>query len=126
MSFAMSDEERRKRTALRRLGSDAPHCLVCGEADWRCLEVHEPAGRAYDQLGVILCRNCHRKLTDPRDNTPRPANPPLLEQVGQLLLGLAALFALLGAHLKDLGHALLEAAQDCPWPHGWTGSSKGA
>ncbi len=88
--------------------------------------MHEPAGRAYDELGVILCRNCHRKLTDPRDNAARPTQPPLLERVGRLLLGLGALFTLLGARLKDLGHELLEAAQDCPWPHGWAGSPTGA
>jgi hypothetical protein len=38
----------RQQTALDRLGTNTPRCVECGETDWRCLEAHHLAGRAYD------------------------------------------------------------------------------
>lgn len=111
--------ERRRQAAFRRLGTDQPRCVGCSEDDWRCLELHEPAGRAYDDLAVVICRNCHRKLTDPGDNARRPPDPPLLERVGQFLLGLAALFLLLATKLQDAGRDLIAGAKACPRPYGW-------
>lgn len=113
--------ERRKQRALQRLGTDDPQCVTCGEADWRCLELHHLAGRAYDDGEVILCRNCHRKLSDPSENRDAPADPPLLERVGRFLLGLAALLLMLAAKLTTFGSDLLAAAPHCPAPYGWSG-----
>jgi hypothetical protein len=113
------DAERRQQRALQRLGTDQPQCVVCGEADWRCLELHHLAGRAYDAGTVILCRNCHRKQSDPTANTDAPAEPPLLERIGRFLLGLAALFLMLAAKLKTFGEELLAGSRSCPRPYGW-------
>jgi hypothetical protein len=118
--------ERRRQRALQRLGTDQPHCVVCGEADWRCLELHHLGGRAYDAGTVILCRNCHRKQSDPTANTDAPAEPPLLERIGQFLLGLAALLLMLAAKLKAFGEELLAGARGCPRPYGWQEAKGGA
>jgi hypothetical protein len=115
--------ERKKQRALQRLGSDHPQCVTCAEADWRCLELHHVAGRAYDESTVILCRNCHRKLSDPGDNHDAPTDPPRLERVGQFLLGLAALLLMLAAKLMTSGNELLAAAKRCPAPDGWAGGA---
>ncbi len=115
--------ERRKQRALQRLGTDDPQCVTCAEADWRCLELHHVAGRAYDDSTVILCRNCHRKLSDPSENGDASADAPLLERVGRFLLGLAALFLMLAAKLNALGDDLLAAAHHCPAPYGWSGAT---
>lgn len=115
------DMEGRKQRALQRLGTDDPRCIICGEADWRCLELHHLAGRAYDDSTVILCRNCHRKLSDPSENGDAPADPPLLERVGRFLLGLASLLRMLAAKFKSFGEELLAAAKHCPAPYGWNG-----
>lgn len=118
-------DERRKQAAFRRLGTDRPQCVGCGEDDWRCLERHHAAGRAYDPETVILCRNCHRKLSDPRDNAGAPADPPLLERVGHYLLGLTALFLLLAAKLKDVARELIDGANACQRPYGWLPAAAG-
>jgi hypothetical protein len=118
-------QERRKQAALRRLGTEHPQCVTCGEADWRCLELHHLANRAYDDTLVIVCRNCHRKVSDPSANSQAPLDPPLLERIGQLLLGLALFLAeLLLPKLRAVGAELLEAAQHCPRPWGWSPAAK--
>jgi hypothetical protein len=115
--------ERTKQQVLQRLGTDDPHCVTCGESDWRCLERHHIAGRAYDDSIAIVCRNCHRKLSDPGDNRDAPADPPLLEQVGQFLRGLAALLLMLAVTMQRFGDDLLVAAHHCPAPYGWIGGT---
>lgn len=117
------DLERRKQRALQRLGTDHPQCATCGEPDWRCLERHHLAGKAYDPTTVILCRNCHRKQSDPTSNADAPTDPPILERIGRYLLGLAALFLMLAAKLKTCGEELLAAAPHCPAPYGWIGGT---
>jgi hypothetical protein len=121
--LADSSMERKKQRALQRLGTDRPQCATCGESDWRCLELHHIAGRAYDDSTVILCRNCHRKLSDPSDNRDAPTEPPLLERIGRFLIGLAALFLMLAATCKRFGEDLLGAARHCPAPYGWSGGT---
>ena len=115
-------DERRRQAVYVRLGTPEPRCVVCGEADWPCLELHHLAGRAYDDQGVILCRNCHRKQSDPAANAAKPLDPPLMERAGHFLLGLAALLAELVARLHTYGHELLAGAALCPWPYGWAGA----
>jgi hypothetical protein len=48
----------------RQLGPKAA-CLLCGESDSTLLEEHHVAGRNHDaDFTVILCRNCHARLTE--------------------------------------------------------------
>lgn len=115
------ERERRKQRALERLGSNHPRCVYCGEADERCLERHHIAGRAYGEELAVVCRNCHRKLSDMQKDHP-PAltdgEPPYLEKIGHFLLGLADLLEMLIEKLREYGMVLIEAASDCPQPYG--------
>jgi hypothetical protein len=107
------DAEARLRKALERLGDDNPKCKYCPEDDPRCLERHEVAGQAFSKAYVIVCRNCHRKLSDAQyDHPPRiDDNPPAaLERVGHLLLGLADLLRLAASKLDEIGKALIDYA----------------
>jgi hypothetical protein len=113
-----NNEEIKKQRALQRLGSDHPQCILCGESDYRCLELHHPAGKAFDAQTVIYCRNCHRKQSDASANTASPVNPPLMERIGHYLLGLADLFLALVERLQAFGHALLDGTAHCPRPWG--------
>lgn len=120
----MKDElklERRRQNALERLGSNDPRCVLCGEGDWRCLEFHHISGRAYGEEGVVVRRNCHRRLSDPQKDHSTGltgAEPPLLERVGHFLLGLSDLLEMLVAVMRGYGAQLIEAAMHCPRPYG--------
>ena len=70
------DDNDRLEKQFRRLGTRNPVCVGCGEADPYCLELHHAAGRKHDDDVVIVCRNCHRKLTaKQRDHVPPEAEP---------------------------------------------------
>jgi len=56
--------ERRRQRRIAALKAENPCCPLCGESAIECLEVHEIAGFRRDaDSQVIVCRNCHRKLT---------------------------------------------------------------
>lgn len=101
--------EGRKQRRLHDLGTNSPRCVACCEDDHRCLERHHIAGRRFDDDTAIVCRNCHRKLSDPQCDHPAPscATPPLEEIVGHFLLGLADLFELLIQKFRQFAASLL-------------------
>lgn len=101
--------EKRKQARLQRLGTNNPRCVVCGEDDHRCHERHHIAGARYDDETAIVCRNCHRKLSDPQYDHPTPSctTPPLEEIVAHFLLGLADLFELLVQKFRQFAKSLL-------------------
>src|SRR5699024_6033883 len=103
--------ERKKQRAVQRLGTDDPRCGTCGDSDWRCLELHHIGERAYDDRTVILCRNCHRNISDPHENQHAPDDPPLLDRVGHFLHGVAALLLTIAARMQGFADELLAAAQ---------------
>jgi hypothetical protein len=108
--------EQRLQKAFERLDSSDPACVVCNESNPHCLERHHIAGRKNADEIVIVCRNCHCKLSDNQRDHPRPdANQPTLAEVaGYFMLGLADLFELLVKKLAEFGHALIELARgDC-------------
>jgi hypothetical protein len=113
--------EIRKQRALERLGSDDPRCVRCGEEDWRCLELHHVSGRVYGEECAVVCRNCHRKLSDAQKDHPTAladGEPPDLEKIGHFLIGLADLLDMLIEKLREYGMVLIEAAANCPQPYG--------
>jgi hypothetical protein len=56
--------ERRRQRRIAALKAENPCCPLCGETALECLEIHEIAGFRRDaDSQVIVCRNCHRKLT---------------------------------------------------------------
>ena len=106
--------ERRRRQAQERLGATKIACPLCGETNPHCFEKHHLAQKKFDKDFTIgLCMNCHRKLSDPQKDHPKPlrSNPNWLEQGGHLLLGLADFLVFLVEKLKDLGLKMIEAAR---------------
>ena len=104
--------EARNQRRLETLGTSEPRCGTCGERDNRTLEAHHVAGRKSDPATVIVCRNCHRKVSDDQKDHPAfdPAADPMLQAIGHFLLGLADLLRLAIEKLSEFGHALIERA----------------
>jgi hypothetical protein len=112
----MDDKELKREARLQRMYERlgvAPRCAHCGLDDVRCLEAHHIAGRKFDDATVILCRNCHRILSDDQKDHPRLIGgaPSLHERAAHLLYGLADLFALLVAKLREYANELIEFAK---------------
>jgi hypothetical protein len=102
-------KERRKQAVLERLGTNSPQCVICVEGDPRCLEKHHLPGRKFGDDLVIVCRNCHRKLSDTQKDHPlQICTPPCLEErIAHFLHGLADLFELLIAKFREFADQLL-------------------
>ena len=114
MSNQELKREKRRQRALERLGTNTPRCAECGETNWRCLEVHHIAGRDFDaDVTAILCRNCHRKLSDDQKDHPPPASshPSQFDRIGHFLLGLADLLTRLTEKWREFGRVLIEYAK---------------
>lgn len=104
--------EIRKQRRLEKLGSNAPVCGTCGECDYRVLEKHHVAGRKHDPDTVVICRNCHRKVSDDQKDHPtvEPGSDPMLHTIGLFLLGLADLLELVLQKLTEFGLLLIDQA----------------
>lgn len=111
--------EIRRMRQLSRLGVSELCCPGCGQTDSRCFEGHHPAGRAYHADEVPMCMNCHRKVSNPADNSKAPTDPPILETIGHYLLGLIDILLLILERLTEFGGQLIEAANQCQRPWGW-------
>jgi hypothetical protein len=103
------EREVRRQLALERLGTNDPRCVTCGESDRRCLERHHIAGICHDDETVIVCRNCHRKLSDMQKDHPKPigSQPDPFERIAYFLLGIADLFELLIERLRQFAATLI-------------------
>lgn len=106
------NREIRCQRRLEVLGTNHPRCANCGEGDDRVLELHHVAGRRHDDLTVIECRNCHRKLSDCQRDHPwtAPCADPFLAAVGNFLLGLADMLRLIVEKLAGFGEELIRRA----------------
>lgn len=107
------DAEDRRQQQLRRLGTQSPVCVSCGETDPVVMEKHHIAGRKHREDIAMVCRNCHSKLSDQqRDHVPSGRGEPegVLAKIGHYLLGFADLLALAVNALREFGHLLIEAA----------------
>jgi hypothetical protein len=105
------DYEERLERQYRRLGTRNPVCVCCGEKDPFCLELHHIAGRQNHDEVVIVCRNCHRKLTNEQHDRAPPGSGEPTEQLakdGHYLSGLADLFAKITPTLRKVGSRLIE------------------
>ena len=113
MSRKHLDKEDRLEQHYRRVGSHQPRCSICGETDPRCLEKHHIAGRKFHQDTAIVCRNCHRKLSDSQlDHPPRGLDATVNQHIviAHSLLGLCDLLTLVAPRLREFGHRLIQAA----------------
>lgn len=120
MDIKEYNRERIRQTRLERLGTNNPKCLFCPEDDPACLERHHLAGRSFgDRWVVIVCWNCHRKLSDRQKEHPPIAarDPDSLECHGRLLLGIADALELATApaslveFARETGLDLIETSQ---------------
>ena len=109
MSEAEKRYETRRRKAFDRLGTDHPICAFCGETDWRCMELHHLEGEQFGKTLIVVCRNCHRKLSDmQKDHSPKfGESPSTLERIAHALEGLADLFIFLAQKLREFASQLL-------------------
>ena len=111
----MNDQERKRETrrqnALDRLGTIIPAARFAAK-HWRCLEAHHVAGRAYDEFTTIVCRNCHRKLSDVQKDQPPKADDPScpLMRIGHFITGLGEFLRLLAEQLCKFGGELIALA----------------
>ena len=102
--------ERRKRRAIERVRTNNPKCTVCGEDHVHCLERHHVAGKDYGGTTVIVCRNCHRELTDKQKDHvggTQESAAAFPDQVAHFLFGLADLLELLIAKLREFADGLI-------------------
>lgn len=109
------DREDREEQRLRKLKTRSPACLVCGESDSRCLELHHIAGRKHHEDTVILCRNCHRKLSDQQLDYAHLLNPARegdLVMIASYLLGLRDLLAPVIETLPEFVDSLINQSKD--------------
>lgn len=111
-------KERRKQSRLNKLGTDNPICGCCGERDWRCIEMHHVADYGRYEAMVLICANCHRKVTDDQKDHPAfdPSADPILDGIGHFLIGLANLLRLIIEKLYAFGHTLIELAAPISTP----------
>ena len=103
-----------RQKAFDRLGTDEPQCACCLEIDECCLEAHHLEGEDFGKTLIIVCRNCHRKLSRAqRGHAAKFGEPPMtLETIAHLLLGVADYFRLIAAKLVEAAHYLLELARE--------------
>ncbi|RJF85539.1 hypothetical protein [Sphingomonas cavernae] len=104
--------EARKQRRLEVLGSNEPFCGMCGENDWRCIELHHVADHGRDDTTVRICRNCHRKVSDDQKDHSAfdPNAEPMLDSIGHFLIGLADMLRIIIEKLHAFGLALIERA----------------
>jgi hypothetical protein len=113
------DDQDRKQQQLRRLGTQNPICVVCGEADPAVLERHHVAGRKHDDDLATVCANCHKKLSNKQHGhvSQAPTEPMgQLAKIGYYLLGLADLFAMIVEALRKFGACLIRQSRGAVTP----------
>lgn len=100
------DREDRLEQQYRRLRTRNPSCVGCAESNPFCLELHHIAGRKHDDDLSIVCRNCHRELTDQQhDHHPNCGEESggRLVHIGHYLIGLCDLLAMVIEKLREFG-----------------------
>jgi superfamily I DNA/RNA helicase len=104
-----ADAEDRRQQRLRRLGTQNPNCVACGESDPAVLELHHIAGRKHHVDLSILCANCHRKASDRQRNRIEgvEASDRRLDRIGYYLLGLADLLEMVAGTFRSFGAWLI-------------------
>lgn len=116
MPIANPDSEARRQRAYRRLGTDNPVCVGCGERDPHCFERHHIAGQKHHDQTALVCINCHRKLSDKQKDHPAdlPGQDSRLATIGHYVLGLADLLVMIAKALAEFGSWLIGEAQKVP------------
>ena len=107
------DKQDRLEQHYRRLGTRDPRCTLCSETDPRCMEKHHIAGIALDAATTIVCRNCHRKLSDDQLDHPSYDHKAPVEQhtaFRHFLLGLCDFLTRIIQRLREIAEWLMNAS----------------
>ena len=113
MTRRRRDREDRREQRYRRLGTRDTGCFLCPETDSRCMERHHIAGQEFHGDTVIVCRNCHRKLTDDQLDLPLLRQDAPIDQqtvFARLLMGICDLLMYIAQRLRECAEWLLQAA----------------
>jgi hypothetical protein len=107
------DDEDRKQQRLRRLGTQTPSCVACGESDAAVLEQHHIAGRKHSDDLSIVCANRRKLSTKQWDHIPPGSGKTVgqLGHIGHYLLGLADLLAMIVETLRKFAAWLICGSQ---------------
>jgi hypothetical protein len=84
-------------------------CCICGESDSRVLkEHHHIFGRAIGKETILLCRNCHEKITHEQNSTaPKERSKKSNDsKIPYSLKTQGALLELVGKKLKEFSSEL--------------------
>ena len=95
-------KETRKQRRCEVLGTNDPRCGTCGHHRWPAIEKHHPADYGRDETTVLICRNCHRVLSDDQKDHPAfdPNADSTLDAIGHFLLGLEHIASIATAKKK--------------------------
>jgi hypothetical protein len=99
-----------------RNGKPVPRCVVCGEGDPVVLEEHHTFARANSEKVVLLCKNCHSKITNEQNKVSpksRSKDASYLEKMAYQLISIGALLKEVGNQLIKLGHELISYVHNC-------------
>lgn len=112
MPIDKPDAEDRLEQRYRKLGTRTPVCVCCGYDDPLALELHHIAGQKHHDDLSIVCRNCHRRLSDSQLDHPDDVQgqDTTLATIGHYLVNLADLFRMLADRLVEFGKHLIELA----------------
>jgi len=111
--WKVTDQRQREMLVVSRGEVQRRDCGMCGESDWRTIEQHHVADYGRDETVALLCRNCHRKVSDDQKDHPAPfvSGEPMLETIGHFLLGLADMLRTIAPRLQAFGRWLIEYAR---------------
>lgn len=99
-----------------RNGKSIHRCVVCGEGDPIVLEEHHHFARANSKKTVLLCKNCHFKITTEQNKVSpksRSKDASHLEKIAYQLISIGALLGEIGNQLIKLGHELISYVHNC-------------
>ena len=110
MSKKCSETTDRLEQQYRRLRTRNPVCVACSESYPFCLELHHLAARKHHDDVSVVCRNCHRKLSDGQHDhatIPTSETEGALTKIGHYLLGLADFLMMIVTTLREFGKQLI-------------------
>ena len=112
MNSERHDAKDRLERRYRKLGTRNPVCVGCGHDDPLSLELHHIAGQKHHDDVAIICRNCHRRLSDQQLDHPEDiqGGDTILATIGHYLMALADLFRMLADTLVQFAKHLIELA----------------
>jgi len=114
----MDKETYQRAQKKRRKGKIKSMCHLCGEDNPEVLskaESHHIWGRANSDLQVLLCLNCHNKITRKQNKFPpsaRSKNASFLENVAYRLGSQGIYLELIGKSNQDIAFDLINYGQD--------------